>query len=81
MYVFYRGPLNFECSDANMQNFVRRWTKKSTGQCVRWFEKSTGQLKNLPAFIRFPVLNSSRAYQWSILETFLSDTSMHCHNL
>ena len=42
-----------------MQNFVRQWTKKSTGQCVRWFEKSTGQFKKPPAFVRFPVLNST----------------------
>ena len=42
-----------------MQNFVRQWTKKSTGQCVRWFEKSTGQFKKPPAFVRFPVLNTS----------------------
>ena len=41
-----------------MQNFVRQWTKKSTGQCVRWFEKSTGQFKKPPAFVRFPVLNT-----------------------
>ena len=44
-----------------MQNFVRQWTKKSTGQCVRWFEKSTGQFKKPPAFVRFPVLNSTPA--------------------
>ena len=42
-----------------MQNFVRQWTKKSTGQCVRWFEKSTGQFKKPPAFVRFPVLNTT----------------------
>ena len=42
-----------------MQNFVRQWTQKSTGQCVRWFEKSTGQFKKPPAFVRFPVLNST----------------------
>ena len=41
-----------------MQNFVRQWTKKSTGQCVRWLEKSTGQFKKPPAFVRFPVLNT-----------------------
>ena len=45
-----------------MQNFVRQWTKKSTGQCVRWFEKSTGQFKKPPAFVRFPVLNTSPDY-------------------
>ena len=44
-----------------MQNFVRQWTKKSTGQCVRWFEKSTGQFKKPPAFVRFPVLNTTPA--------------------
>ena len=45
-----------------MQNFVRQWTKKSTGQCVRWFEKSTGQFKKPPAFVRFPVLNTTPDY-------------------
>ena len=45
-----------------MQNFVRQWTKKSTGQCVRWFEKSTGQFKKPPAFVRFPVLNTTPAF-------------------
>ena len=44
-----------------MQNFVRQWTKKSTGQCVRWFEKSTGQFKKPPAFVHFPVLNTTPA--------------------
>ena len=55
-----------------MQNFVRQWTKKSTGQCVRWFEKSTGQFKKPPAFVRFPVLNSTpgnEAPQCSLLES------------
>ena len=42
-----------------MQNFVRQWTKKSTGQCIRWLEKSTGQFKKPPAFVRFPVLNTT----------------------
>ena len=46
-----------------MQNFVRQWTKKSTGQCVRWFEKSTGQFKKPPAFVRFPVLNTTPAHK------------------
>ena len=35
--------------------------KKSTGQCVRWFEKSTGQFKKPPAFVRFPILNTTPA--------------------
>ena len=46
-----------------MQNFVRQWTKKSTGQCVRWFEKSTGQFKKPPAFVRFPVLNTTPGHR------------------
>ena len=48
-----------------MQNFVRQWTKKSTGQCVRWFEKSTGQFKKPPAFVRFPVLNTTPVHKAS----------------
>ena len=68
-----------------MQNFVRQWTKKSTGQCVRWFEKSTGQFKKPPAFVRFPVLNTIPAphtdtfthtylHTYTHNHTYISDT-------
>ena len=57
-----------------MQNFVRQWTKKNTGQCVRWFEKSTGQFKKPPAFVRFPVLNTSP-------DRYAVESDEICHSL
>ena len=62
-----------------MQNFVRQWTKKSTGQCVRWFEKSTGQFKKPPAFVRFPVLNTTPGYLSSTVVKHLN-SSLHLKN-
>ena len=64
-----------------MQNFVRQWTKKSTGQCVRWFEKSTGQFKKPPAFVRFPVLNTTPAQEEEYeLLIKITSSKVYLHN-
>lgn len=63
-----------------MQNFVRQWTKTSTGQCVRWFEKSTGQFKKPPAFVRFPVLNTTPAMKQVTSNMYMALYTMYISN-